>query len=200
VAGAVARPAFLDQVWTFVVGLFDGRSRTVSEVATRTGDGRAKVEEVYRLAKLGTAQLTLDGKLDPDPDPPVVRDGPCFVTGPDGRLTTGTCQQLQVASGNTALLGTSYGATPIVAAGAGNIVAAGAGNIVAAGAGNIVAAGAGNIVAAGAGNIVAAGAGNIVAAGGGNAISIAPAQIVAAGAGNIVAAGAGNLVAPRALP
>jgi hypothetical protein len=207
---ARARAAGLDQIWDFMVSLFGGASRSVSAAAA---EGTTRAQKLRSIqSRWAAAQVSLDGTLDADPQPPTVARGACLGFQAGGKVLEMTCPRL-TTTGNSALLAMSTNGAGIVAAGAGNIIGNNGNTIVAAGAGNVLSHNGGAIVAAGGLNgkgstIVAAGGGNVLGPAGAQLVGpdgaslvgpdgaslIGPdgATLVAAGGGNIVAAGGLN--------
>lgn len=208
-ARPVARAAFLDRIWDAIVGLFDGRSRTVNTEESSSRPKQQRTQTASTQARIGVGQIALNGVLSSDPKIPLQKVGTCIVSGADGQRRLASCPVLE-AQGDAALVGTANSGAGMVAAGAGNIVAAGAGNIVAAGAGNLIGADGSSLIGADGSSLIGAdgssligadgsslvadGGGNVIAAVGSKVLMPDLAAMVAAGGGNIVAAGGGNLV------
>ena len=218
-----AQAAFLDRLWDAIVSLFDGRSRTVNEQQSSPAPKRKKTETASTKAKLGAGQITLTGRLAPDPLPVFVNpNGTCRLFTPDGSSTPLTCAVVTAPNGQ-GLVGTSTDGNGLLATGAGNVMKAGPGNILKAGTGTLVGQDGSTLVGQDGGTLVGQDGGTLVgqdggtlvgqdgatlvgpdggtlvAAGGGNAIGPALAPLVAAGAGNLVGLDGGTLVPPGGL-
>ena len=178
---AVARAANLNQVWDWLVGLFSGSSRTVNAVQRENTVNLGKVRKVSSAWAAG--QVTLDGTLESNPQPPTPQQGSCFGGDGKGNVIRLQCP-VMATTDQAALLGMSTIGARIVAAGAGNVIGKSQRLIGADGASLIGPDGASLIGPDGASLIGADGA----------SLGTAPAQMVAAGAGNLIGADGASLI------
>lgn len=161
-----AQAGFFETIWSNLVSLFSGRSRAVNAEEASARPKRQRTEKVAEQAKLAVGQVSLDGKLVANPQPPVVNPrGSCLIALPNGTVGQGTCPVLSALGGH-ALVGMSNEKSAVLAAGEGNVVKVVETN----GSGGTVIDGPG-------GSVVAPRNGKPVVAGTGDALAIAPSQL-----------------------
>ena len=161
-----AQAGFFETIWSSIVSLFGDRSRAVNAEEASARPKRQRTQKVAEQAKLAVGQVSLDGKLIANPQPPVVNvRGACLIALPNGSLGQGLCPVLS-APGGHALVGMSNEKSAVLAAGGGNVVKV---------TGTKIAGG--TVIDAPGGKVVAPKNGKPVVAGAGDAIAIAPSQL-----------------------
>ena len=179
---AVARAANLGQVWDWLVGLFSGRSRTVN-AAQR--EGTVKLAKVRKVSSSwAAAQVTLDGSLESDPQPPRLEQGTCITGDGKGLVSRLTCPVLNTTN-NAALLGMSTTGARIVAAGAGNVIAPGS---------RLIGADGATLIGADGATLIGADGATLIGADGATALGAAPAQLIGADGATLIGADGATLI------
>ncbi|MBJ7521412.1 MAG: hypothetical protein JHC84_17060 [Solirubrobacteraceae bacterium] len=167
-AARAAQGGFFEGIWNSIVGLFSGRSRTVNTEEASPRPKRERTARVAEQAKLAVGQVSLDGELVSNPQPPVVNlKGACLIGLPNGAVGQGLCPVL-TAPGGHALVGMKNEKSAVLAAGEGNVVKVGTAGF---------APGTGTLVEGPDGKVTAPQGGKPVAAASGDALAIAPSQL-----------------------
>lgn len=190
-----AKKAFFAEIWAAIVRAFSGRSQTVNSQNSGGGEVRVRTQAAAETARVGVGQLTINGRLSSNPQPPALNpSGSCLSSDADGKIAFLKCPVLEAPAG-TALIGMSNDGKGVMAFGHDNVVRAVPQNTILAGKGKLVGMDGGTLVGMDGATLVGPDGGTLVGPDGGTLIGQDGGSLVGPDGGTLVGNDGASVIA-----